>query len=123
MLARSIDGGSTWRSTPLTTIPSNPDLELRTAGRQPFVGDYISISAVEGGGYAVWTDSRDIVLGRDRREGSGDDGDTGFDVYLPCRWFPEDIDAPAYDQPGATDPCLRRGGLDQNIYGSRLPPP
>jgi hypothetical protein len=123
MLARSIDGGRRWETTTLTTMPSNPNLELRSGAREPFVGDYISISAVKGGGYAVWTDSRDIVLGRDRREPGGNEHDAGFEVFLPCDWSPMDITAPSYERPSSTDPCLRRGGLDQNIYGAPLPPP
>ena len=123
VLARSIDGGRTWGDTKLTSVPSNLDLELRSAGRQPFAGDYISVSTVDGGGYAVWTDSRDVILGHDRRESSGDDIGTGFDVFLPCDWSPNNIDATTYEAPPATDPCLRRGGLDQNIYGAPIPPP
>jgi hypothetical protein len=122
ILARSIDGGATWGTRKLSTMPSNPGLELRSGARQPFFGDYISVSAVAGAGYAVWTDSRDVVLGRDRRE-VRDPRDAGFDVFLPCDWSPPDIGAPAYRQPSSTDPCLRRGGLDQNIYGAPLPPP
>ena len=54
--------------------------------------------------------------GTDPREtGAADDAD-GFDVYQPCTYVPNDINAPSYSSPLVSDPCLSQGGLDQNIY-------
>jgi hypothetical protein len=43
-----------------------------------------------------------------------------FDVFQPCTYVPNDINAAAYSSPLIQDPCLSQGGLDQNIYGARL---
>ena len=43
----------------------------------------------------------------------------GFDVYQPCTYVPNDINAPAYSSPRISNPCLSQGGLDQNIYGAQ----
>jgi hypothetical protein len=119
VLARSSDGGETWTETRVTSVPSNPNWLIRAAGREPFFGDYISVSAVDGGGFMAWTDSRDLVPGEDRREGAEH---RGFDVFLPCAWSPDRIDPTGYDSPPSGDPCLRRGGLDQNVYGAPIEP-
>jgi hypothetical protein len=119
MLARSSDGGETWAETRVTSAPSSPNWDIRAAGRAPFFGDYISISAVPGGGYMTWTDSRDLVPGKDRRAGAEH---RGFEVYLPCAWAPDGITADRYRTPSLEDPCLRKGGLDQNVYGAPLAP-
>jgi hypothetical protein len=68
----------------------------------------------------VWTDSRDLVPGTDPREVGPDDDMDNFDVFQPCVYVPNDINAPAYSSPLIQDPCLSRGGLDENIYGARL---
>ena len=47
----------------------------------------------------------------------GDDHD-GFDVYQPCTYVPNDINAASYTSPAVSDPCLSQGGLDQNIYAA-----
>jgi hypothetical protein len=47
--------------------------------------------------------------------GADDDHD-GFDVYQPCTYVPNDINAATYSSPTIDDPCLSQGGLDQNIY-------
>jgi hypothetical protein len=68
--------------------------------------------------HAVWTDSRDLVAGPDTREGADP---KGFSVFQPdCDYEPNDIDAPVYTSPTIDDPCLDQGGLDQNIYGTRI---
>jgi hypothetical protein len=81
---------------------------------------YNYVSAVPGAVQAAWTDSRDLVPGPDPRESGEDDDADGFDVFQPCLYVPNDINAPSYTQPTIDDPCLDRGGLDQNIYSSRL---
>jgi hypothetical protein len=118
-VARSRDGGESWRERRLTSVPSSPNYEVWQYARAPFFGDYLYISAVPGTTYAGWTDSRDLVPGRDRRRGNDRDG---FDVHAPCNWRPKSIDAEAYRSPRLTDPCLSQGGLDLNLYGRLLGP-
>jgi len=118
-LARSADGGATWTETQVTGAGSNFNWETHGARRIGFWGDYIYVSAVPGTVQLVWTDSRDLVPGADPREtGTADDQD-GFDVYQPCTYTPNDINAPSYSSPTIADPCLNQGGLDQNIYTAR----
>jgi hypothetical protein len=80
--------------------------------------DYLYISAVGGIVKAAWTDSRDLVPGTDPRETGADDDADGFDVYQPCTYVPNDINAASYSSPLTSDPCLSEGGLDQNIYAA-----
>jgi hypothetical protein len=54
----------------------------------------------------AWTDSRDLVPGADPREIGADDDHDGFDVYQPCTYVPNDINAPSYSSPTIADPCL-----------------
>ena len=70
-----------------------------------------------GGVYTVWTSSQDVVPGPDPRETGADDDEDLFDVYQPCTYVPNDINAPSYTSPTVDDPCLSQGGLDQNIFG------
>jgi hypothetical protein len=120
-VAVSRDGGVTWRERRLTDVMTNPNYESFTLGgeRIPFFGDYIYVSAADGNVNAVWADSRDVVPGQDTRVGADTDG---FDVFAPCAWDPNDINAPAYTTPTFDDACLSQGGLDYNIYSSRLEP-
>ena len=56
--------------------------------------------------------------GADARAGANP---KGFSVFQSnCTYVPNDIDAPAYTSPTIDDPCLDEGGLDQNIYGTRV---
>lgn len=104
--AQSADGGMTWSETRVTSVSSNPNLEL--AGlREPFIGDYIYVSAVSRMAFVVWTDSRDVVPGRDPRERGAKDDHDGLDVDLS-----------SCARVGRA--CLSRGGLDQNVYGAAL---
>jgi len=75
-------------------------------GLIPFFGDYISVSAIPGIAFAVWTDTRDLRPGREAEIGGKDDHD-GFDVA-------------ASTCPRIDIACLTSGGLDQNIYGATL---
>jgi hypothetical protein len=119
VLARSSDGGATWTESQLTGHGSNFNWETHGSRRIGFWGDYIYVSAVPGAVQAAWTDSRDLVPGADPREtGSGDDAD-GFDVFQPCTYVPNDINAASYTTPSISDPCLSQGGLDENIYATR----
>jgi hypothetical protein len=118
--ASSSDGGSTWTETKVSTVSSNYNWETHGARRDPFWGDYIYVSAVPGAVNVAFTDSRDLVPGTDPRETGADDDQDGFDVYQPCTYVPNDINAPSYTSPLISDPCLSQGGLDQNIYGARM---
>jgi hypothetical protein len=60
------------------------------------------------------------VPGEDPRGTAKDDDPDTFDVYQPCVYVPNDINAPSYESPTVDDPCLDQGGLDQNIYNVRL---
>jgi hypothetical protein len=118
--ARSTDGGLTWTETQVSSHGSNYGWETHGARRVGFWGDYNYVSAVPGAVHVVWTDSRDLVPGTDPREVGPDDDMDNFDVFQPCVYVPNDINAPAYQSPLIQDPCLSQGGLDQNLYGARL---
>jgi len=115
-IARSTDGVA-WTETQVTSHGSNFGWETHGSRRIGFWGDYIYVSAVGAAVNVAWTDSRDLVSGVDPREPSAADG---FDVYQPCTYVPNDINAPSYSQPLVSDSCLSQGGLDQNIYSDRL---
>jgi hypothetical protein len=119
-LERSADGGRTWIEQRLSAAPSNPNWEFAVNARAPFYGDYLSLSIAGGRGFAAWPDSRDLVPGKDPRESGDDDDQDGFDVYLPCKWIPNDIDAPSYDLGSST--CFTAGGADLNVYGAAFEP-
>jgi hypothetical protein len=119
-IARSSDGGASWIESVVSTDGSNFGWETHGSRRVGFWGDYLYASAVPGGVNVVWTDSRDLVPGTDPREVGDDDDADGFDVYQPCVYDPNDINAPSYSSPTIDDPCLSQGGLDQNIYGARV---
>jgi hypothetical protein len=117
-VAKSTSGGTTWSETQVSTAGSNFGWETHGARRDGFWGDYIYVSAVGASVMVAWTDSRDLVPGTDPREtGAADDHD-GFDVFQPCTYVPNDINAAAYSSPTIDDPCLSQGGLDQNIYAA-----
>ena len=116
MVAKSADGGTTWSETQISTHGSNFGWETHGSRRDGFWGDYIYISAAGGTVMAAWTDSRDLVPGSDPRETGASDDHDGFDVYQPCTYVPNDINAASYSSPAVSDPCLSQGGLDQNIY-------
>jgi hypothetical protein len=119
-VARSINGGVNWTETQVSTVGSNFGWETHGARRVGFWGDYLYVSAVPGGVNIAWTDSRDLVPGADPREVGPDDDQDNFDVYQPCTYVPNDINAASYSSPTIDDPCLSQGGLDQNIYGARI---
>jgi hypothetical protein len=115
-VARSTDGGVGWSENQVSSVGSNFGWETHSSRRIGFWGDYLYISAVGGTVKAAWTDSRDLVPGTDPRETGADDDADGFDVYQPCTYVPNDINAASYSSPLVSDPCLSQGGLDQNIY-------
>jgi hypothetical protein len=115
-VAQSTSGGTSWSETQVSSVGSNFGWETHGSRRIGFWGDYLYISAVGGTVKAAWTDSRDLVPGTDPRETGADDDADGFDVYQPCTYVPNDINAASYSSPLNSDPCLSQGGLDQNIY-------
>ena len=115
-VAQSTNGGVSWSETQVSSVGSNFGWETHGSRRIGFWGDYLYISAVGGTVKAAWTDSRDLVPGTDPRETGADDDADGFDVFQPCTYVPNDINAPSYSSPLTSDPCLSQGGLDQNIY-------
>jgi hypothetical protein len=117
ILARSPDGGRTWSEIRVTPNPMVIGFETSDSARVPFIGDYLGLSGWDGRFAFAWTDTRDVVTGTDARTGHEQPGD-GFDVHVPCTFAPDSIEAPEYDRPARSDPCLRRGGLDVNIYAS-----
>jgi hypothetical protein len=119
-VAQSADGGLTWTEQQVSSAGSNYGWETHGSRRVGFWGDYNYVSAVPGAVHVTWTDSRDLVPGDDPRETGADDDMDGFDVYQPCTYVPNDINAPSYSSPTIDDPCLSQGGLDENIYGARL---
>lgn len=104
-IATSTNGGSTWTSHQVSTTGHQPEYEMFGNRQVPFHGDYLWVDAVGGTIYGVWTDNRDVVPGVDIREASQD----GFDVDQ-CR-----------PTPTSADNCPNAGGLNQNIYGAKLP--
>lgn len=117
--ARSHNGGRTWTGRRLSTVSQQPGLNAQLGARVPWLGDYLYVSAVPGGSYAVWADARDVVLGQDTRGGTAD----GFDVSAPCQWLPSTEDLPGtypFVSPSTTADCLSQGGLDLNVYGASL---
>ena len=119
-VAQSSNGGVTWTETRVSSHGSNYGWETHGSRRVGFWGDYNYVSSVPGAVQVVWTDSRDLVPGTDPRETGASDDMDHFDVFQPCTYVPNDINAAAYSSPLVQDPCLSRGGLDENIYGARL---
>jgi hypothetical protein len=120
VVAQSSDGGQSWTETQVSSHGSNYGWETHGSRRVGFWGDYNYVSAVPGAVHVAWTDSRDLVPGTDPREVGADDDMDNFDVYQPCTYVPNDINAPSYQSPLIEDPCLSQGGLDQNLYAARL---
>jgi hypothetical protein len=105
--AHSADGGRTWTEERVTSASGNTNWEIDDGFRVPFIGDYIGVAATPGRAIVVWTDSRDIVPGRDPDEHGDRDDHDGFDVDLAsCSLIGR--------------ACLFKGGLDQNVYGAAL---
>ena len=103
----------------------------------PFQGDYNWVAIADGNGdaagglfaYAAWTDNRQVVPGADARETEAEGGFVdGFDVaqcLVDLGRSPEDVneDIPLAraDAPYSGNNCGNAGGLDQDIFGQRLP--
>ena len=111
--SRSSDRGTTWSTsaTKLTDVMSNPNFEQFDNRSVPFAGDYLWVSMVGSTTFGTWTDWRNTVAGTDPRE--TDDND-GADV-CQVRTFDPATSTWSGDQ------APHEGGLDQDIYGSRIP--
>jgi hypothetical protein len=105
--ATSTDGES-WAPALVSEVGHKPAYEMFGNRDVPFKGDYLWIDANGGSIYGVWTDNRDVVVGKDLREAVQD----GFDV-LQCR-------SQQPDGSYGPDTCPNHGGLNQNIYGGGL---
>ena len=100
-----------WSESSASTHGSNFAWETHGARRDGFWGDYNYVSAVPGAVRVAWTDSGDLVPGADPREtGAADDKD-GFDVFQPCTYVPNDINAPSYTSPAVTRASPRAGSI------------
>ncbi len=111
----SSDKGATWSSaaTKLTDVMSNPNCE-QFDDRHGAVRRRLPVGELVGStGFAAWTDWRNTVAGTDPREAASDDND-GADV-VQSRTFDSTTGTWSGDQ------SPHAGGLDQDIYGARLP--
>jgi hypothetical protein len=110
----SADRGATFAgSTRLSDVSSNPDYEQFAGRTVPFLGDYIWVTSFGRDAFGVWTDYRNTVAGTDIREAAADDNDPDADVRQ-CRTV---LSSGAI----TSDTCPRAGGLDQDIYGDKVP--
>jgi hypothetical protein len=105
--------GTSWDSSRVSDVTTNPNYEQFDNRAVPFAGDYLYVSSVNDFSYGVWTDWRDTVQGVDPREDPEDEDATTADVHQ-CR---------TQDTSGAWsgDLCPHDGGIDQNIYGDLTP--
>jgi hypothetical protein len=135
--ATSVDG-VTW--TPIGQISATthqPSYEMFGSRDIPFQGDYNWVAIADSNGsapgglfaYATWTDNRQVVPGEDPRETQAQGGFVdGFDV-LQCRVdlgrsadeINRDVPLARADAPFTGDNCGNGGGLDQDIFGTRIP--
>ena len=107
--AESTDGGASWTSTVVTSVPTNPNFEQFGGRRVPFFGDYIMVGAVGSTVAAVWTDSRDVVGAAELTTGDNDNDDVAGDPETggACK--------------SSVSTCFDgTGGLDQNIFTANI---
>ena len=91
---------------------SNPNWEQFSDRTVPFAGDYLWVSMVGPTAFATWTDWRNTVAGTDPREAATTT--TTAPTSCSSRTFDPTTGTWSGDSPHA-------GGLDQDIYGARLP--
>lgn len=134
--ATSTDG-ATW--TPLGMISETThqsSYEMFGNRDIPFQGDYNWVAIADDNGsaagglfaYAAWTDNRQVVPGEDPRETEAQAGFVdGFDVQQ-CRIdlgaiegaVNTNVPLARADAPYTGDNCGNGGGLDQDIFGTRI---
>ncbi len=108
--AESTDGGTTWTSTQVTDVPTNPNYEQFGGRLVPFFGDYIMVGAVGSTVAAAWTDSRNVIGAADATS-DNDNNDVAGDPETggTCT--------------SSLTTCFDgTGGLDQNIYTANIQP-
>jgi hypothetical protein len=110
--ARSTNSGTSWTTTRVSDVTSNPNYEQFSNRTVPFAGDYLYVSSVNDFSFGTWTDWRNTLQGTDPRENPEDEDGATADVHQ-CRVFE--------DGAWSGDRCPRAGGLDQNIYGDYTP--
>ena len=113
--ASSSDRGATWSATAtkLTDVMSNPNYEQFADRTVPFAGDYLWVSMVGSTTFGDLDRLAQHASPAPIRVRRNDDND-GADVYQ-CRTFDPTTGTWSGDQ------CPHDGGLDQDIYGSRIP--
>jgi hypothetical protein len=104
--------GSSWTSSRISDVLSNPNYEQFADRTVPFAGDYLYVTSLGDYSYGVWTDWRDTLAGTDPRELPEDEDQGTADVHQ-CRVFTGGA--------WSGDRCPRDGGIDQNIYGDLTP--
>jgi hypothetical protein len=136
--AATSTNGTSW--TPLGQVSATThqsQFEMFGSRDIPFQGDYNWVAIADGNGtaagglfaYLTWTDNRQVVPGEDPRETEAEAGFVdGFDV-LQCRIdlgrsegeVNRTIPLARADAPFTGDNCGNAGGVDQDIFGQRLP--
>ena len=111
--AVSSNFGTSWATTRVSNVTTNPNFEQFSDRTVPFAGDYLYVSSVNDFSFGTWTDWRNTVQGADPREDPEDEDGATADVHQ-CR---------VQDANGvwSGDRCPRDGGIDQNIYGDYTP--
>jgi len=110
--AVSSNFGTSWATTRVSNVTTNPNFEQFSDRTVPFAGDYLYVSSVNDFSYGVWTDWRNTLQGTDPRELPEDEDNATADVHQ-CRVFENGA--------WSGDRCPRDGGIDQNIYGDYTP--
>jgi hypothetical protein len=119
--ARSSNRGTSWTTSRISDVTTNPNYEQFDNRAVPFAGDYLWVTSLGDFAYSVWTDWRNTVQGTDPREAPEDEDATTADV-VQCR-----VVLSSTDKQGNTttswsgDRCPHAGGIDQNIYGDGAP--
>ena len=111
--ARSTNFGTSWSTSRVSDVTTNPNYEQFANRTVPFAGDYLYVSSINDFSFGVWTDWRNTVQGADPREAGEEDEDGATADVHQCRVFE--------DGAWSGDRCPRAGGLDQNIYGDKTP--
>jgi hypothetical protein len=118
--ATSTDAGSTWTTTRISDVTTNPNYEQFDNRAVPFAGDYLWVTSLGSFAYTVWTDWRNTVQGTDPRE-NPEDEDAGTADVKQCRTLNTVQTKKGPVSSWSGDLCPHDGGIDQNIYGDLAP--